>query len=54
MMTGHEPMCPVCATLIVDGDEVLLMKDRPVHAVCLLQAVSLAQRKGEVPTQEAA
>ena len=51
-MKGHEPMCPVCATLIMDGDEVLPTKDRPVHAVCLLQAVSLAQRK--VPTREAA
>jgi hypothetical protein len=29
------------------------MKERPVHAVCLLQAVSLAQRKGDV-SQEAA
>ena len=53
-MRGHESMCPVCATLILDGDEVVLMKERPVHVVCLLQAVSLAQRRGDVASQEAA
>ena len=44
-------MSPVIKLLLWS---LALMRERPVHAVCLLQAVSLAQRKGDVASQEAA